>query len=426
MPEAPIELRSEGVQELMGRIPSWTVRYGISVIAIVVLLLLGLSALIRWPDVVRGTGTLTNTDPPRDVVVRTAGRLVSISALEGATVHAGTPLAIIESAVSPTALDSLRVLLPLLSSFRDGALDQRPTMPDLDLGEGRTAWSTLRSTLTELAVWRADDYRRIRNAALEKKVRHFRRMISATEAQLAWARKKIGNHALEASIDTALVGKGVIAATEFRKGQNAFLDQQMSVSALEATLQQQHITLIELQERLNELIHGDEATERDLNARTTSALNVMEAFVNSWQLAYELQAPITGVVHFPERAAIQQAVAQGNVLFTVVPPDSAFLVEATLPVVGSGKVKVGQTVLVEAEGFPETEYGRLLGTVVHVASTPGENGYRTTIALSDGSTTSFHRVLPFKPEMPVRVEVVTQDRSALGRVFATLRGIADR
>ena len=53
--EESIELRSEGVQELMGRIPSWTVRYGISVIALVVVLLLGLAALIRWPDVVAGT-----------------------------------------------------------------------------------------------------------------------------------------------------------------------------------------------------------------------------------------------------------------------------------------------------------------------------------------------------------------------------------
>lgn len=426
MPEAPIELRSEGVQELMGRIPSWTVRYGISVIALVVVLLIGLSALIRWPDVVRGTGTLTNADPPRKVVARTSGRLVSTTAMEGDIVQPGDPLAVIESTAAPAAMDSLRNLLPLVRSFQSGHTDTLTPLPDLALGDGRGQWSILRSTMNELLVWRTDPYRTERNASLVRKVNHFRRMISATEAQVAWSRKKMGNHTLEASIDTALAGKGMIAAAEFRRGQNAFLEQQMNLSALEASLQQQHITLIELQERLNELTHADNAMERDLNARAAAALNAMESFVNSWQLGHELRAPIAGVVHLPGRLTSQQPISFGDVLFTVVPPDSTFLVEASLPANGSGKVKVGQAVHVEPEGFPKAEYGRLVGTVSHIATTPNANGYRVIISLPNGLKTSFHRSLPFKPEMPVHVEVVTQDRSALGRVFAMLRGTTDR
>lgn len=422
----PIELRSEGVQELMGRIPSWTVRYGISVVALVVLLLIGLAALVQWPDVVAGTGTLTNADPPRTVLARNSGRLISISAEEGATVRAGLPLAVIESTASPSAMDSLRALLPALRAVQQGVPDTLPPMPDLGLGDGRETWSALRSSLTELVAWRRDMYRKERNNALRQKVLHYRRLITATETQVALARKKADNHALEASIDTVLAGKGVIAATEFRRGQNTFLDQQMNLSALEASLQQQHITLIELQEQLNELVHTDEATERDHNARSSAALNAMERFVNDWQFGHEVQAPIAGVAHLPKRLSPQQTVAQGDVLFTVVPPDSTFLVEAILPPFGSGKVKVGQVVHVEPEGFPRTEYGRLVGTVARLAPMPGANGYRVVIELPQGLKTSFHRLLPFKPEMPVRVEVVTQDRSALGRVFATLRGITDR
>lgn len=421
-----IELRSEGVQEIMGRVPPWAIRYGIVLMTAVVLSIMMLAALIRWPDVVAGTGTLTSADPPRTVVARNSGRLISISATEGANVQEGLPLAVIESTASPSALDSLRALLPSLRAVRQGILDTLPPMPDLVLGDGREAWSALRSSLTELVVWRRDTYRTERQRALQQKVLHFRRMITATEKQVAWARRKAGNNALEASIDTALADKGVIAATEFRRGQNAFLDQQMSFIALEAALQQQHITLIDLQEQMNELLHTDEATERDHNARCSAALNAMERFVNDWQLGHEVRAPITGVVHCPVRLSPQQPIAQGDVLFTVAPPDSTFLVEAILPAQGSGKVKIGQPVHVEAEGFPRTEYGRLTGRVAVLAPMPSANGYRVVIELPRGLNTSFHRILPFKPEMPVRVEVVTQDRSALGRVFATIRGIADR
>lgn len=427
MPDhSTIELRSEGVQELMGRIPPWTVRYGISVIALLIVLLIGLAALIRWPDTVSGTGVLTNSDPPRQVLARMAGRLSSIRVEEGQVVKTGDPLATIESAALPTAMDSLREYLPTIAAFQQGVMDSLPVLADMELGEGRPAWSALRNALNEWDVWKHDAYRSERNAALERKVAHFRRMITATEEQVAWARKKAVNQALEASIDTTLAGKGVIANTEFRRGQNAFLDQRISLSALETSLQQQHITLIDLQERLNELEHTDAATEREHRDRLNAANSAMESFVNAWELGYELRAPVAGVVRQATRLALQQPLEQGTALFVVVPADSTFIVEATLPALGSGKVKVGQRAHVEPEGFPHTEYGRLVGTVAHVGAVPGALGYRVSIALPAGLRTSFQRTLPFKPEMPVKVEVVTQDRSALGRVFATLRGALDR
>lgn len=72
------------------------------------------------------------------------------------------------------------------------------------------------------------------------------------------------------------------------------------------------------------------------------------------------------------------------------------------------------------------EFGRLVGAVRSVALLPGAEGYRVQIDLPDGLTTSFHRTLPFKPEMKGQVEVVTKDRSVLGRIFDKLRGAADR
>jgi hypothetical protein len=48
------------------------------------------------------------------------------------------------------------------------------------------------------------------------------------------------------------------------------------------------------------------------------------------------------------------------------------------------------------------------------------------IDLPHGITTSFHRILPFRPEMKGQVQVVARERSLLGRVFDRLRGMADR
>lgn len=426
MPESQIELRNEGVQEIMGRIPPWTVRYGIMAMAMVLVLIIGLAGLIRWPDVVTAQGVLTNTDPPRNVVARVDGRLVRTLVQEGMSVKAGTTLAVIESAADPVALDSLRSLLPRIVGFLNGTTDSLPTMTDLDLGEGRVPWSELRTAATELAVWRGDRFRTERNVTLEQKIGHYQQMVRATETQIAWAKRKQRNQLAEAAIDTSLVNKGVIATSEFRKNQNAFMDQQMGLSALEAGLYQQRITLIDLRNQISDITHTDAAKERELNERCSSSLNALVTFLNGWQLDHELRAPVDGRVHFPVRLAAQQMIKSGEALFRIAPGDSTYVVEANLPSMGSGKVKVGQTVYVELDGFPRAEYGRLIGKVSSLGSTPGEKGYSVLVELPDGLVTSFHRTLDFKPEMAVKVDVVTHDRSALGRVFATLRGAVDR
>ena len=46
-----IELRSEAVQEVMGHVPSWIVRWGITVLSLVVLMLVVGSFFFRYPDV---------------------------------------------------------------------------------------------------------------------------------------------------------------------------------------------------------------------------------------------------------------------------------------------------------------------------------------------------------------------------------------
>ena len=60
-----IELRSEEVQEILGSSPYWIVRWGITLIAFIFLLLLAGSAIFKYPDMINASVTLTGTVPPR-------------------------------------------------------------------------------------------------------------------------------------------------------------------------------------------------------------------------------------------------------------------------------------------------------------------------------------------------------------------------
>ena len=91
-----MELRSEAVEEVMGRIPPGIVRWGITVLFGVVLLLLAGSCFFRSPETVTAEMTLTSRNPVAEVVTGSSGRIAELYVESGRAVKEGLPLAVIE------------------------------------------------------------------------------------------------------------------------------------------------------------------------------------------------------------------------------------------------------------------------------------------------------------------------------------------
>ena len=70
-----IELRSEVVQEVMGQVPAWIVRWGITLLFLVVVALLVGSCFFKYPDVITADMTLTGQHPATAVVSIAAVRI---------------------------------------------------------------------------------------------------------------------------------------------------------------------------------------------------------------------------------------------------------------------------------------------------------------------------------------------------------------
>lgn len=106
-----IELRSAPVQEIMGEVPSWIVRWGITVLFAVVLLLVAGSFFFRYPDVIEVEMTLTSRNPVTEVVARSSGRVSHLYVLDGQEVKAGVPLAVLENTALTEDVLRLKKLL---------------------------------------------------------------------------------------------------------------------------------------------------------------------------------------------------------------------------------------------------------------------------------------------------------------------------
>lgn len=61
-------IHSEDLQEIIAKPPSWLLKRGISFILLTVLLILGLSVFIRYPEIVTTTLRFSTTNAPKVLV----------------------------------------------------------------------------------------------------------------------------------------------------------------------------------------------------------------------------------------------------------------------------------------------------------------------------------------------------------------------
>ena len=76
--ERDIELRSEELQEIIGRIPSSIEKYGILVMACIVSVLIIGSFFFCYPDTIDAPIVITNSTPPVNIVSKVNGKIVKI------------------------------------------------------------------------------------------------------------------------------------------------------------------------------------------------------------------------------------------------------------------------------------------------------------------------------------------------------------
>ena len=100
----------------------------------------------------------------------------------------------------------------------------------------------------------------------------------------------------------------------------------------------------------------------------------------------------------------------------------------TLPIRNSGKVQVGQKVIVKLANYPFEEWGSLEGEIRSISEVPkqGEEAFYTLYIELKGLTTSYGKEIAFKQEMQGTADIVVEELTVLQRIFYQLRKVFDR
>lgn len=426
-----IELRSEEFQEVLGSVPPWILRWGITTVASIVVILLVGSAIFKYPEVISSTMTLTGTTPAASVVAKASGKLRTLYVKDDQTVSQGQMLAVIDNSAHTEDIRSLERYLSGIVS-----LDSLCSLPpkELILGDMQGLYASFYLTLTEYLQFKELDY-------YPQKIAYTRDRIKQNEISYndyLRQKKLIEEQALlthrQYTRDSVLYKNGVVSHEDLERSLAQDLQSRLAVESCHSTLQNMQTTLLQLRESLLDAENQYADRRRTLETQLNNLASQLSTSIQTWELNYVLVAPIDGNITFANYWAENQNVTAQQIIFTVVPAEQGEIIgKALLPVTRSGKVKKGQKVNIRFQNFPENEFGIVRGVVDNISQVPveavnpqtgiRESSYVVSIRLPDGLKTNYKKVLPFQPQMQAQADIITEDLSVLERFFLPLKKI---
>ena len=357
-----IELRSEDFNEVLSAVPAWIVRWGITMIACVVLMLLVGSAVFKYPDIISSTVSLTGTTPVSSVVARTSGKLQELYVENNQQVQANTLLAVIEN---PARTDDI-IRLKELVQQAESNLDTIALIPSqqLQLGSLQSLYSSFYLSMSEYKQFKELAYHLKKIGLVKARIvqneAYYTNMLKQKE--LSAAQTEIAHQ--QYARDSLLGVKGLISKEAVEESYSRYLQSFLSAENMDRSLENLQIQLAQMNESLYDTEYQYLDQRNTLETKLRSLINQLRAEIDAWEINYALITPVDGEITLTQYWTNNQNVTAGNIVFNIVPSNQGEIIgKALLPTERSGKVKKGQKVNIRFNNYPDKEFGIVKGTV---------------------------------------------------------------
>ncbi len=408
----------EEVEALLGPPPGGLLRWGMGMLAGFFVLLLVLAWLVRYPDVLQAPVILTTEDTPLRMKALQSGS-VQLLVVDGEEVEVGQRLAVLQTAAQLEDVLQLENWLANQAGVNDvrGVLEQ--TVPKgLRLGEVQAEFSAFRQKWAQVVFAVSKNQIAQKIAMLEIQQYQLQALQQMLQTQVTTLKEELVLSEEQFRRTRELFEKEAMSQIEADAAERNFLQTRRQLEALQTQLAQNDLRQSELQLQMLDLRQAEQTQFADLWQTLQTTRQNLQAALDLWKMNHLFIAPVAGEVTLTEVQQSGDFVQQDQVVFTLLrqatPP--TIVGKARLPVVGAGKVEVGDTVNIQLADFPYREFGQLRGEVTQIAPIVEDGAYELTIAVPQNLETTYGQVLQFKQEMQGRAEVVTEKRRLLARI----------
>lgn len=420
-----VELRSEDVQEVLGSVPPWILRWGISLLAGILLLLIVGSWVFKYPDIITAPMVLTTTTPPASIIARTSAKIATLFVNDQQTIAVGECMAILENPAEYEDIIFIKTELDHIYNAINVEASYHLSRKNLKLGGVQSGFSGLLIMLENYNQFIALNFYPQKMASMRNMIEanklHYKSLINQQE---------IVNKQHELEIKSFnrisyLLKQNLISEEEGDQAQRVLLQSEMNVKNMKSTLENNQIQISQLEYNLVETEQQYLDKKNAMLSELKASLTQLENEIRTWEMTYVLKTPVAGKVTFTNYWNVNQNVTGGDIVFTVVPDTLSELIgKVKLPVDRSGKVKIGQKVNILFNNYADSEYGIVIGKVKRISLIPTQEGYFVVeVSFPDGLTTSYGRELPLTHEMTATANIITDDLRLIEQFIQPLKKV---
>lgn len=419
---SPVSETVRELDEIITRPPNALLRWGITVLFLLLTGLLTGTWFIRYPEVITGSVVITTRRPSVRVISRTSGKLARLLVNDTSTIRQGALLAEIENT---THLENVPRLHRLTNQV---LLYLRHPGSRVEIPDPRLTFGDLHAEVV-LLLKQFDEYQRLQNDrypeqqryVLTQQINDLKRLIVVTQTQAAINSQEFANTEQKYLADKKLYDEKVYGRLEFLKEENSYLQKKKEIESYRRTAIENSLALSDREKQRQTLTHDIQEKRKVLESSIRLAVSTISNTLKNWQQNYLITAPITGRIRYLKELTPNQYVRTNDTLFTVSPQNEPLLGFVTFPVQGMGKVRIGQRVIIRLDNYPYQEFGTVPAVVSQLLPSTSRKQYRAIVTLPKGLGPLRQFSSGSQPEMTGTADLVTDDIRLLERLFNGFR-----
>ncbi|HVW96828.1 MAG TPA: HlyD family efflux transporter periplasmic adaptor subunit [Mucilaginibacter sp.] len=417
---------TDEMQDIITAVPGWLLRWGIMLFFGILVLIIVLGSLIKYPDIVNAQLKVDSPNSPKAVVAKVSGKLVQLLAVEGQTVTAGQPLAYVECTADH---DKALTLLANLKTLQNEVLQNKPldnrllsNSDNTQLGELQSAYQIFYQELLTYRSTIDNGFLVKKKVFLQNDLKNYSEQQQQLTAQRDIEKKDFSLASDEYDMHKKLAQQKVETKAELRQEESKYLAKKTSLVQTEAAIINGDNNYAAKQKEILEL---DNQMQEE-KSKFLQALNSLISTAEDWKSKFVLSASQSGKLSYAGIIQKNQVLTAGQEIFYIDPGNESFFGEMSIPQNNMGKVKKGQQVLIKLRSYPFEEYGMIRGRINYIADVP----YRDSVFISKvdfkmQNASDLKKPIHLKQGMMADAEIITQDATIMQRLTRSFFKILD-
>ena len=413
------EIKSEEVQDIMSKMPSRIIQYGIGILFTLIALLLAGAYFIHYPDIIITSVNIVSSNPPVKLVAQTNARIQRLFIQDDETIKENENICLLENPADYNDMLTLKKTLDSLDTTTDllQSVINILRTPSLQVGELQSGYADLYESLHDYSFFVEKNFIAQKVWQLQSQVKYQDELNKELHNRDTLLKQQLRLEAKKFAIDSMLVNEKVLAPLELDNSKKELINKQLNADAARSGIIENKLQQTEYTKAISELQQQKMQYENDLQQKIFDNLKKLRAQWQMWQQKYLIKSPVGGKAVFFNVWKENQYVSINDPILMIVPPVQQYIIKASLPLNGAGKVKADQKVLIKLSAYPYNEFGMLEGKVDHISIVALDASYALEITLEKGLVTTANKQIPIQPKLTGIAEILTDNKNILERLF---------